>query len=99
MTSCFRKNAPSQTAHALTPLPFSACSLSRPSHLACAPVAMMSVSAVCSTLSSPAQTRNGRFERSTLFTSSVRISTPWCSDWARNAAMRSGPVIFAGKPG
>ena len=68
--------APSQTAQALTPFPFNACSLSIPSHLACAPVAMISVSDVCSSLSSPAQTRNGRFERSTLCTSSVRISAP-----------------------
>ena len=68
------------TEHALTPLPLSACSLSRFSHFACAPVAMITVFAVYSSLSSPAQSLNGHDEKSTLFTSSVFTSTPWCTD-------------------
>ena len=45
-TSCPLKKNPSQTAQAETPKPLYLCSLSKPSHLAVAPVAIITVSAV-----------------------------------------------------
>ena len=42
---------------------------------------------------------NGRAERSTLVTFSVRISAPKRSACSRMLAMSSGPMIPSGKPG
>ena len=44
-------------------------------------------------------TPNGRFERSTAVTVSVRISVPKRSDWSRMRVISSLPSTPSGKPG
>ena len=73
------------------------CSDGMPSHLADAPVAMMTVSA--RTVSSPETTLNGRAEKSTAVTSWVRTRVPKRTAWARNSSISSGPCTPLGKPG
>ena len=49
--------------------------------------------------SSPTQTLNGRFEKSTLCTSSVTISVPWCSACSRKRCISSWPGHLRGEAG
>ena len=47
----------------------------------------------------PAQTANGRLEKSTRSASASTIVVPKRSAWARKRSMSSGPWIPSGKPG
>ncbi len=92
-----RKKNPSHVAHDDTPRPRRRSSPGMPSHLALAPVEMISERARHS--SSPAHTPNGRSERST------RVAAV-CSSSASNRAacfsmrsMSSGPRTASGNPG
>ena len=92
-----RKKKPSHVAQADTPRPRSRVSLSRPSHSAEAPVAMMTDSARYSV--PRAQIRKGRDEKSTRSISTSKSREPTRSAWARIAAIRSGPWMPSAKPG
>ena len=85
-------------AQAETPKPWNFCSLSRPSHLAWAPVEMITVSASQSWPLS-VFSRNGRCDRSALSTMSLTISVPTCSAWACICSISQGPWMTSAKPG
>ena len=74
-TSFSLKKKPSQTAQALTPYPFNLCSLSIPSHLADAPVEMITASASIH-FSSSICTKRGCTEKSTFVARPYLISVP-----------------------
>ncbi len=85
-------------AQAETPKPWNFCSDGRPSHLASAPVEMITVSA--SQTSPLSQTmRNGRLERSAETTMSLTICAPTASAWAFICSISQGPWITSAKPG
>ncbi|GBC86197.1 hypothetical protein HRbin12_00183 [bacterium HR12] len=97
MSSRSRKKKPSQVAQAETPRPRSRSSPGTPSQRALAPVAMMSVRVRQD--SSPAQTVNGRDERSTRVALVARISASKRAACFSMASMSSGPMIPSGNPG
>jgi hypothetical protein len=90
-------SAPSQVAQADTPYFWNLSSDGIPSHLADAPVAMISVSAASSP--SVETMRNGRSPSSTAVTSAVTTVVPKRSACALNSSISSGPSIPLGKPG
>jgi hypothetical protein len=98
----FRKmgSAASHTAHADTPPPVwaSRSSLGSPSHLALAPVATMTERARTSS-AAPGHSRNGRSEKSTRSTISIRARAPNRSACCLHPLHELGPVIPSGKPG
>ena len=96
-TFASRKKKPSQVAQAETPRPRIALSLSRPSHMADAPVARMSASAVY--VVPDAVTRNGRSDRSTASTSVSMTRLPNRMACSRIRAISAGPSMPSGKPG
>src|SRR5437868_6975946 len=96
-TSLPRKKKPSQVAQAETPWPESCFSEGMSSHLADAPVAMITDSASISW--PPPSTLKGRLVSCTLLTSSSMIRVPNRSAWARNSSIISGPRMPLGKPG
>ena len=93
-----RKKKPSQVAQAETPWPERSFSEGMSSHLAEAPVAMITVSASISCPPSPVM-RKGRLERSASVTIPSMISVPNRSACARNNSISSGPRMPLGKPG
>ena len=97
-TGRLRKKKPSQVAQVLTPRPISFISDGKPSSLADAPVATITVRArSTSPLSSVSV--NGRDEKSTRSTSPVRNAVPKCSAWARMSAISCGPITPSRCPG
>ena len=90
-------SAPSQVAHADTPYFWNFSSDGMPSHLADAPVAMISVSATSSP--SVETMRNGRSVRSTAVTSAVTTVLPNRSACALNSSISAGPSTPLGNPG
>ena len=97
-TSSPLKKAPSQVAQAETPRFAYSASPGTSSHLAEAPVAMMSVW-VFTVRPLSSQSVKGRAERSTLVTFSMWMIVPKRSAWALNRSISSGPVMASGKPG
>ena len=92
-----RKKNPSQVAQVERPWPSRRLSSSRPSINDCAPVDTMTESASYSV--SRTHTLNGRDDRSTRVTFSVRNSAPNRAACSRKRPMRSGPMMPSGKPG
>ena len=91
------KKNPSQVAQVETPRPISLASLGRPSSLAEAPVATMTVCA--SMVTSPPVTLKGRLRKSTAVTSSAIISVPKRSACFWKVSMSGGPSMPSTKPG
>ena len=97
-----RKKKPSQVAQVDTPWPISSASRSTPSISDWAPVEMITASALyvgSGASGSPTQTPNGRPDRSTRLTFSVRISVPNRAACSRNRVISSGPITPSGNPG
>src|SRR3989344_3201628 len=91
------KKNPSQVAQEEIPLERNLVSDGRLSQRDDAPVAMIMVSPEYSW--SPAQTLNGRAEKSTFVTSSKITSEPNRLAWSTMACINSGPWMPWGKPG
>ena len=97
-TSLFRKNAPSQVAHAETPRLRSAVSDGSPSQRALAPVATITARASCHA-PSLVFTRCGGPEKSTSTTLSMTKRVPKRSACFLNSSIISGPLMPSGNPG
>ena len=97
ITSSPLKKAPSQVAQVDMPLPFCPCSPSAPSHIASAPVQIMTVSALNSSPST--HIPNGREEKSTFSTFLSTTLSPNLSACERRSIIISGPPMPWGYPG
>ena len=85
-----------------TPWPMSSSSRSTPRSSDWAPVETMidwARNVGSGAAGSPTQMLNGRWDRSTRLTRSVRNSAPNRAAWFRKFSMSSGPMMPSGNPG